>query len=57
MSDINIGVCPVCRQKFDLSDGVPCDCIVVLEDEAAEEDRRIARMDARYDEMREGEEE
>jgi hypothetical protein len=27
MSDINIGICPICRQQFDLSDGVPCDCV------------------------------
>lgn len=27
MNDINIGVCPICRQQFDLSDGVPCDCV------------------------------
>lgn len=33
MSDINLGVCSICRQQFDLSDGVPCDCLEKLEED------------------------
>lgn len=37
MSDINLGICPICKVQFDLSDGVPCNCIQNLEEDAERE--------------------
>ena len=44
MSNINLGVCPICRQQFDLSDGVPCDCLERGDEEEMEDNDYSERV-------------